>query len=194
MASKNKQPQLTPSPCQQLTLNEFSKLWAPSYIAPGPLIPSWQWHSAQFLHDRQMEQKMSSLPAVNFWTMLHHTICFLANDMNLAVHLDASYLSEFGGKSRAGGHYFLTNDKHTINNGPILTFLSSSSTWLVWLWKWNWLPCFTTESNLCTSNLPLLNGVCTTKTVITMDMPFNWLKCRQAKTNSFTNGSVAIII
>ena len=49
------------------------------------------------------------------------TICFLANNMILVVHLDVSYLSEFGGKSRAGGHYFLTNNKYTFNNGPILT-------------------------------------------------------------------------
>ena len=34
------------------------------------------------------------------------TIHFLASDMVLAVHLDASYLSEFGEKSTADGHYF----------------------------------------------------------------------------------------
>jgi hypothetical protein len=44
-----------------------------------------------------------------------------ASDMKLAVHSDASYLSEPQARSRAGGHFFLSN-KATIpaNNGAVL--------------------------------------------------------------------------
>ena len=43
------------------------------------------------------------------------------SDMKLAVHSDASYLSESKARSRAGGHFFLSNEE-TIpqNNGAIL--------------------------------------------------------------------------
>ncbi len=42
--------------------------------------------------------------------------------MVLSVHTDASYLSKPGGKSRAAGHFYLSNcsDKD-FNNGAILT-------------------------------------------------------------------------
>jgi hypothetical protein len=41
--------------------------------------------------------------------------------MILAVHSDASYLSEPKARSRAGGHFFLsTNAKIPPNNGAIL--------------------------------------------------------------------------
>ena len=42
--------------------------------------------------------------------------------MVLAVHSDASYLSERNGRSRVGGHFFLSNDDPIpANNGAILT-------------------------------------------------------------------------
>jgi hypothetical protein len=45
-----------------------------------------------------------------------------ACDMILAVHTDASYLSEAGGKSRAAGHLYLTNQNiKNFNNGAVLT-------------------------------------------------------------------------
>jgi hypothetical protein len=45
--------------------------------------------------------------------------------MILAVHTDASYLSEIGGKSRAAGHFYLTNcNDEDFNNGAILTLSS----------------------------------------------------------------------
>ena len=52
-------------------------------------------------------------------TQHNATICFLARDMVLAVHSDASY-SEFGEKT-ADGNYFLTNKHNDVKNGPILT-------------------------------------------------------------------------
>ncbi len=44
-----------------------------------------------------------------------------ACDMILAVHTDASYLSEAGGKSRVAGHLYLTNQNvKNFNNGAVL--------------------------------------------------------------------------
>ena len=49
-------------------------------------------------------------------------VTFRASDMVLAVHSDASYLSEPSARSRAGGHFFLTKDDTVMpNNGAILT-------------------------------------------------------------------------
>ena len=47
---------------------------------------------------------------------------FMASEMILALHLDASYLSEPGAKSRAGGHFYLKDktDRES-NNGAVLT-------------------------------------------------------------------------
>jgi hypothetical protein len=45
-----------------------------------------------------------------------------ACDIILAVHTDASYLSEAGGKSRVVGHFYLTNQyKKKFNNKAVLT-------------------------------------------------------------------------
>ena len=48
-------------------------------------------------------------------------LTFNSSDMKLAVHSNASYLSEPKARSRAGGHFFLSNDS-TIppNNSAIL--------------------------------------------------------------------------
>ena len=46
----------------------------------------------------------------------------MASEMMLALHSDASYSSEPGAKSRAGGHFYLKDktDRES-NNGTILT-------------------------------------------------------------------------
>ena len=45
--------------------------------------------------------------------------------MILTVHTDALYLSEMGGKSRAAGHFYLTNiNGEDFNNGSILMLSS----------------------------------------------------------------------
>ena len=52
-------------------------------------------------------------------------IRYKACDMILAVHTDASYLSEQGSKSRASGHFYLTNkNDEDFNNGALLTLTS----------------------------------------------------------------------
>ena len=48
-------------------------------------------------------------------------IAYQASGMVLAVHSDASYLSESKARSRAGGHFFMSNDDAIpSNNGAIL--------------------------------------------------------------------------
>jgi hypothetical protein len=49
-------------------------------------------------------------------------VTYKASDMKLAIHSDASYLSEPKAHSRAGGHFFLTekNNDTEPNNGAIL--------------------------------------------------------------------------
>ena len=48
-------------------------------------------------------------------------ITYSASDMKLAAHSDASYLSEPKARSRAGGHFFLSNEAEIPpNNGAIL--------------------------------------------------------------------------
>jgi hypothetical protein len=49
-------------------------------------------------------------------------IWYKACNMVLSVHTDASYLSKPGGKSRAAGHFYLSNcNDEDFNNGAILT-------------------------------------------------------------------------
>ena len=49
-------------------------------------------------------------------------ITYQASNMILAIHSDASYLSESKARSRAGGHFFLSNDSEfPQNNGAVLT-------------------------------------------------------------------------
>ena len=54
----------------------------------------------------------------------HHDVSITnrASDMVLADHSDASYLSETNARSRAGGHFFMSNDDAIpSNSGAILT-------------------------------------------------------------------------
>ena len=49
-------------------------------------------------------------------------LTYHASDMLLAVHSDASYLSEPKARSRAGGHFYCsTGDEYPPNNGAVLT-------------------------------------------------------------------------
>ena len=49
-------------------------------------------------------------------------ITYRASDMVLAAHSDASYLSVSKARSRAGGHFFMSeNDEYPNNNGAVLT-------------------------------------------------------------------------
>ena len=49
-------------------------------------------------------------------------VTYRASGMTLAVHSDASYLSESKTRSRAGGHFFMSEDEsEPRNNGAVLT-------------------------------------------------------------------------
>ena len=53
------------------------------------------------------------------------TMQYMASDVILHVHLDASYLSKQNSKSCVRGHYYLTSsDDITPFNGAILTLLA----------------------------------------------------------------------
>jgi hypothetical protein len=48
-------------------------------------------------------------------------ITYQASDMVLAIHSDASYLSEPKARSQAGGHFFISSDTNDpSNNGTVL--------------------------------------------------------------------------
>ena len=49
-------------------------------------------------------------------------VTYRASDMVLAAHSDASYLSETNARSRAGGHFYMSDNSPTPpNNGAVLT-------------------------------------------------------------------------
>ena len=55
------------------------------------------------------------------WFTQVRGITYHASDMVLACHSDASYLSELGARSRAGGNVFMSsNPAMTANNGAVL--------------------------------------------------------------------------
>jgi len=132
-------------------------------------------------------------------------IRYHACDMILAVHTDASYLSEPGGKSRAAGHFYLTNQNdEDFNNGAILTLSSiikhvmssASEAELAALYYGckqatpirvtleemghpQPAPTPVTTDNITAQGLTL--GTMTPKASKSNDQRFNWLKCRNAQ-------------
>ncbi len=125
--------------------------------------------------------------------------------MILAVLTDASYLSKAGGKRRAVGHLYLTNqnDKN-FNNGALLTLsaiikhvMSSTSeaefsalyydckmatplrTTLEELGHDQANPTAITTNNITAQGLTM--GTMTAKASKSIDQRFHWLKCRDAQ-------------
>lgn len=132
------------------------------------------------------------------------TIKYLASDMILTVHSDASYLSESESRSRAAGHFFLSNKNDpTMQNGPILTLstiirhvmASASEAELAALFynAREAVPLRITleelghpqpSTTITTDNataVGLTTGIMTPKRSKMMDMRFHWLKCREAQ-------------
>ena len=129
---------------------------------------------------------------------------FVASDMELALHSDASYLSEPNSKSRAAGHHFLTkrNDE-SFNNGAILTLskiikhvMTSASEAETAALFYNCKAAAPLRVTLMEMGHPQARTQVTTdnsaaaglikKTMIpkaakSYDMRFNYLKCRQAQ-------------
>jgi hypothetical protein len=125
--------------------------------------------------------------------------------MILAVHMDASYLSKASGKSRAVGHFYLTNQNNkNFNNGAVLTLsaiikhvMSSMSgmdlsalyygckmaaplrTTLEELGHNQANPTLITTNNITVQSL--IMGTMTAKPSKSMDQHFHWLKCCDAQ-------------
>jgi len=125
--------------------------------------------------------------------------------MILAVRTDASYLSELGGKSRAVGHFYLTNrNDEDFNNNAILTLssiikhvMSSASEAELAALYYGCKPAApirvtleemghpqpaptpVTTDNITVQGLTL--GTMTPKASNSNDQRFNWLKCRNAQ-------------
>ena len=132
-------------------------------------------------------------------------IRFHASDMILAVHTDASYLSEPGGKSRVAGHFYLTNrNDEDFNNRAVLTLssiikhvMSSASeaklAALYYRCKQAIPICIALEemghkqptpTPVTTDNITaqgLTRGTMAPKASKLNDQRFNWLKCRNAQ-------------
>jgi len=129
---------------------------------------------------------------------------FVASDMILALHSDASYLSEPNSKSRAAGHFFLgkINDE-SFDNGAILTLskiikhvMSSASEAETAALFYNCKAAAPLRVTLMEMGHPQGRTLVTTdnsaaqglikKTMIpkaakSYDMRFNFLKCREAQ-------------
>jgi hypothetical protein len=125
--------------------------------------------------------------------------------MILLVHTDAYYLSKAGGKSRAAGHFYLTNQNNkNFINGAVLTLsaiikhvMSSASkvelsplyysckmaaplrTTLNKLGHNQANPTPITTNNINAQGLTM--GIMTAKASKSMDQRFHWLKCRDAQ-------------
>ena len=134
------------------------------------------------------------------------SIRYHACGMILAIHTDASCLSKIGGKSRAMGHFYLTNCNDEIfNNGAELTLssimkhaMSSASeaelAALYYVYKHQATPIRVTLAGMghsqqdptpiTTNNITaqgLTMGTMTPKASKSNDQWFNWLKCRNAQ-------------
>jgi hypothetical protein len=132
-------------------------------------------------------------------------ICYKACNMILAVHTNASYLSEQAEKSCASGHFYLTNDGDKFfNNGTILNLLSiikqvmssaskAELTALYYGCKLT-IPLCTTlkemgqlqhkHTMVTTNNITaqgLTMGIMKPKASKSIDQRFHWLKCHHAQ-------------
>ena len=127
-----------------------------------------------------------------------------ASDMILALHSDASHLSEPLSKSRAAGHHYLTNKSdRDLDNGAILTLskiikhvMGSAGESEVAALYYNCKSALPTKVCLeemgheqpktpaITDNSTaagLINKTMTPKRAKAYDQRFNWLKCREAQ-------------
>jgi len=131
-------------------------------------------------------------------------LTYRASDMVLAVHSDASYLSESKARSRAGGHMFMGGHEEVpINNGAVLNIsqvikavMSSAAEAEIGALFINSkleVPVRTTLEELGNKQPPtpvqtdnstahgVLTRKITPKATKAMDMRFHWLRCRKAQ-------------
>ena len=129
-------------------------------------------------------------------------IVYHASDMRLRIHSDASYLSEPQARSRAGGHFYLTNNNND-NNGAILTISTiirhvmasamEAEVGALFLNAREAIPLRILleelghpqdATEMITDNSTahgMINKTMTPKRSKAIDMRFHWLKCREAQ-------------
>ena len=131
-------------------------------------------------------------------------VTYRASDMKLAIHSDASYLSEPKARSRAGGHMFMAgSEKIPINNGAVLNIsqiikavMSSAAEAELGALFINAKTAVSMRQTLEEMGHPqprtpiqtdnstahaLLTNRILPKALKAMDMRFNWLRCRDAQ-------------
>jgi hypothetical protein len=131
-------------------------------------------------------------------------LTYRASDMVLAIHSDASYLSEPKSRSRAGGHMFMAgHDKIPINNGAVLNIsqiiravMSSAAEAELGALFINAKTAVSMRQTLTELGHPqphtpmqtdnataqaLLTNKILPKALKAMDMRFHWLRCRDAQ-------------
>ncbi len=131
-------------------------------------------------------------------------LTYKASDMILAIHSNASYLSEPKARSQAGGHMFMAgNDKIPINNGAVLNILQvlksvmssateaelaalflNAKTAISMRTMLKELGHPQTQTPIQTANSTahaLLTNKILPKALKAMDMQFHWLRCREAQ-------------
>ena len=131
-------------------------------------------------------------------------LTYKASDMILAIHSDASYLSEPNARSRAGGHMFLAGKEDIpLNNGAILNISQTIKTVMSSAAEAELAALFInaktavsmrqtlvelghpqTQTPMQTDNSTahaLLTNTILPKALKSMDMRFHWLRCRNAQ-------------
>jgi hypothetical protein len=131
-------------------------------------------------------------------------LTYRASDMKLAIHSDASYLSEPKARSRAGGHMFMAgNEDIPINNGAVLNIsqiikavMSSAAEAELGALFINAKTAVSMRQTLEELGHPqprtpiqtdnstahaLLTNKILPKALKAMDMRFHWLRCRDAQ-------------
>ena len=131
-------------------------------------------------------------------------VTYRASDMKLAIHSDASYLSEPKARSRAGGHMFMAGSEDIpINNGAVLNIsqiirsvMSSAAEAELGALFINAKAAVSMRQTLEEMGHPqlltpiqtdnstahaLLTNRIRPKALKAMDMRFNWLRCREAQ-------------
>ena len=131
-------------------------------------------------------------------------LTYRASDMVLAIHSDASYLSERDARSRAGGHHFMSNnEENPPNNGAVLNIsqiirnvMSSAAEAELGALFINAKTSVPTRMTLLELGHPqprtpiqtdnstaygLINNKILAKATKSIDMNFHWLRCRDSQ-------------
>jgi hypothetical protein len=98
------------------TLLYYAQAVDPTLLATLSAIAACQSNSTRAVADvcHQLLDYVATHPNAGIW----YKVC----DMVLSLHTDTSYHSKSGSKSRAGGHFYLSNcNEEDFNNGAVLT-------------------------------------------------------------------------